>query len=100
VSEAPERRVVALVYDLLDRSRIAAALPGVRFVRSLDGVEADLVLVDLGAAPALGELANVRAARIVGFVAHVDTERAAEARAAGCTEVLPRSVFFRRLPDL
>jgi hypothetical protein len=94
--------VVARVGDLMDRSRITAAVPGVRFVRDLADVEADVVLVDLGAPGALDQVAAARAAgvaRVVGFVAHVDEELAAAARAAGC-EVLPRSTFFRRLPDL
>jgi len=38
-------------------------------------------------------------ARTVGFAAHVDEELMAAASAAGCDEVLARSVFFRRFPD-
>jgi len=38
-------------------------------------------------------------ARTVGFAAHVDEELIAAASAAGCDEVLARSVFFRRFPD-
>jgi hypothetical protein len=36
---------------------------------------------------------------VVGFAPHVDDEALARASAAGC-EALPRSVFFRRLPNL
>jgi hypothetical protein len=33
----------------------------------------------------------------VAFLSHVQTELAAQARAAGATEVLPRSVFTQNL---
>jgi hypothetical protein len=95
--------VVALVSDLMDRSRLGAAVPGVRFVRDLAGVTADVVVVDLGRGDALAQLASLppgAVERVVGYVAHVDAERADAARAAGCTEVVPRSLFFRRLPEL
>jgi DNA-binding NarL/FixJ family response regulator len=35
--------------------------------------------------------------RVVGFLSHVQTELAAEAQAAGCDEVLPRSSFTQNL---
>jgi hypothetical protein len=34
---------------------------------------------------------------IVDFLSHVQTELAAQARAAGCLEVMPRSVFTQNL---
>ena len=37
---------------------------------------------------------------LVGFYSHVETERARDARAAGCRTVLPRSAFVRQLDDL
>jgi hypothetical protein len=37
---------------------------------------------------------------IVGFFSHVQPERAAAARAAGCTWALPRSAFVRQLEGL
>jgi hypothetical protein len=92
-------RVVAHVPDLLDRSKVAAAFPGARFAGTaaeLAGVEADLVLVDLARPGVLDVLPSVRARR-VGFGSHVDDVLLDAARAAGCDEVLPRSVFFRRL---
>jgi hypothetical protein len=48
----------------------------------------------------VAEVREVRAARIVGYAPHVDDAAQGAALAAGCTEVLPRSVFFRRLPHL
>ena len=95
-----ERTVVVLAPDLMDRSRITAALPGARVVTTLAGVEADLVVVDLHRPGVLDQLAQVRAARIIGFGSHVDADLLAAGLAAGCTEVLPRSAFFHRLPTL
>ena len=56
--------VVAFVPDLMDRSRITAAIPDVRFVASVDELaaatkEGDVVVVDLGRSGvlnAVGEL--------------------------------------------
>jgi hypothetical protein len=85
---------VALVPDLMDRSRLAR--PGVELVA--EGEEADLVVVDL-ARPGALERAAALGARTVGFAPHVDEEVAEAARAAG-VEALPRSVFFRRWPEV
>jgi len=93
-------RVVAASTDLMDRSRIAATVPGVVLVRSLLGVEADVVLVDVSHSALVAELRGVRAARIVGYAPHVDEAARGAALAAGCTEVLARSVFFHRLSHL
>jgi hypothetical protein len=95
--------VVAYVPDLMDRSRIAAVVPGARFVdapEELVGAAAtDVAIVDLGRAGSIEVLARV-GARTVGFASHVDRDTIAAAEAAGCDEVLPRSQFFRRLPEL
>lgn len=80
--------VVAFAPDLMDRSKISAAVPGVRFVSlaELPGVEADVVVVDLsrpGAADAVPA-----GSAWVGFASHValpDVPGGA---------VLPRSKFF------
>lgn len=93
-------RVVAASTDLMDRSRIVATVPGVVLVRSLMGVEADVVLVDVSHSVLVAELRAVRAARIVGYAPHVDDAARGAALAAGCTEVLARSVFFNRLSHL
>jgi DNA-binding NarL/FixJ family response regulator len=87
-------RVCALVSDLMDRSKISAAIPGVVF--SLDA-SAEVVIVDLARGPQL--VAEIRAEtpgiRIVCYGPHVDDDAAAAARAAGADVVLPRSRFFR-----
>src|SRR5260370_22579585 len=49
----------------------------------------------------IAAIERVRAAkngvRVVGFLSHVQTELAAQARAAGCDEVMPRSAFTQNL---
>ncbi len=93
-------RVLALVGDLMDRSRLSAALDEVVFVRSFEEADIaafDVVVIDLArSADAVG---SVRAAcadvRIVGFGPHVDDATLARAHAAGADVVLPRSRFFR-----
>ncbi len=91
-------RVVALVDDLMDRSRISAAWPDAVFTRDPAACAgADLVVVDLvrhGDAVAVIRAA-APAARVVGFAPHVDEDAPAAALAAGADAVLPRSRFFR-----
>jgi len=91
-------RVCALVVDLMDRSRISAALPEAVFVRDAAACAgADVVIVDL--ARSGQHVSAVRgavpAARIVCFGPHVDDQAASAARAEGADVVLPRSRFFR-----
>ena len=99
-------RIVAYVPDLMDRSKVAAALAGQEVVFAADPVElgppADLVIVDLGRPGVLEVLPALKRAglRTVGFVSHVDRERADAAAAAGCGEVMPRSRFFAQLATL
>ena len=86
-------RVCALVTDLMDRSRISAALGDVSF--SLDST-ADVVIVDIArSAQVVAEIrAETPRVRIVCYGPHVDDAAAAAARAAGADVVLPRSRFF------
>jgi CheY-like chemotaxis protein len=111
--------VIALVSDLMFGSRIReAAAPlgiAVRSARSPEAlIEAcraeppSLVLADLddGRVRALEAIRSLRqdpalqALSVVGFVSHVDAERAAAAQAAGCSRVLARSAFVQELPRL
>lgn len=109
--------VIALVDDLMFASRIAEALrpraipssrvrtPAAlidRFRESRPG----LVILDLDAdrlepLRALAALAAepIAGTRVVGFVSHVDVERARASREAGC-EVMSRGDFVRQLPAL
>lgn len=98
--------VVVLAPDLMDRSRIAAAAPEAVFVRNaaeLRSTAARLLVVDLGRPGALEAIAARRAedadVPIVGFGSHVDDDLLAAARTAGCTDVLPRSRFFRNVAE-
>ncbi len=111
------RRVVAVVPDLFFAAKIAetARAAGASLERPA-AAEAlqrcrrappDLVILDLGAGPAMLELAGAlkadpvtRAVPIVGFYAHVDGATRDAALAAGADQVLPRSAFVARLPGL
>ena len=91
-------RVVAFVDDLMDRSKLSAAVPQCEFVRTAaecDGAE--VVVVDLARhADAVAAIrAAAPAARLVAFGPHVDDRLLAAARADGADVVLARSQFFR-----
>jgi hypothetical protein len=91
-------RVVALVSDLMDRSRITGAIAGVEFAGDPAGCSgADVVIVDLARfGSSVGELRHaLPGARIVAFGPHVDEDVATDAREAGADVVWPRSRFFR-----
>ena len=90
--------VVALVGDLMDRSRISAAITDVVFTTDPGAcADAAVVVVDLArhgdSIPAVREAAPH--ARIVGFGPHVDAELLARAGTQGADVVLARSQFFR-----
>jgi hypothetical protein len=90
--------IVAFVDDLMDRSRLSGALPGVRFVRSVDDLGAgDVVIIDLGRHRDLVRAVRgaCSTARIIGFGPHVDDDAMQAARQEGADTVLPRSLFFR-----
>lgn len=91
-------QVVAMVDDLMDRSKVSVAVPDVRFARTADGCAgADVVIIDLAKHGAA--VAEVRAAvpnaRILTFGPHVDDVAFANARADGADATLARSLFFR-----
>jgi hypothetical protein len=110
--------VVALADDLMFVSRIREAARGrgleVRTVRQvpdlLDACRAGarLVLIDLDSArlPVMEALSTICADPafsglvVVGFFSHVHADRGRQARAAGCTQALPRSAFVEQLPAL
>ena len=109
--------VLALVEDLLFQQKIqsTADAVGVTVKFGADVTAAgspcsgqpwDLVIVDLSLTRR-DPIALVTALRhqlpttpIIGFGSHVDAAQLARARAAGCTEVLARSAFVQRLPEL
>jgi DNA-binding NarL/FixJ family response regulator len=102
---AEAHRVVVFVPDLMDRSKVQAAVEaeGGRVDVVSDPADlpaasegADGVIVDLGRPGVLEVLGEVRAPS-VGFGRHDDTAALDAALAAGCDQVLPRSTFFRGL---
>jgi DNA-binding NarL/FixJ family response regulator len=98
VSGGERRAIVAVVGDLMDRSRISAAVPGATFAVDVAGcAHADVVVVDLARHADL--VAAIRAqvprGRIVAFGPHVDDQLLERARRDGADTVLPRSQFFR-----
>jgi CheY-like chemotaxis protein len=112
--------ILAAVADLMFSSRIRAAASAagapVEFARTAGDVleraregYPSLVLFDLNAGASLDPIGTIarfkaddrlRAIPLVGFVSHVETEVIAAARAAGIDEVLARSAFVARLPEL
>jgi hypothetical protein len=106
VPEADPQRVVAYTPDLMDRSKISAAIPDCRFVARpevLVGLAGtDVVLVDLSKKGVLEVLGDLVAGgpRVIAYGSHVDKALLESAAEAGVAEVLPRSQFFYRLPSL
>jgi CheY-like chemotaxis protein len=107
--------VLAIVDDLIFRSKIqTTATPAggdVRLVRPAAAESAfvedaswELVLLDLSIRDAVPMVARIRErlprVPIVGFAAHVQLELQRQAREAGCTAVVPNSVFVQWLPEL
>lgn len=105
-------KVVALMDDLFFQMKLAETAKQlgveVKVVTNGDALMSlmqsapRLVIVDLNArSQPLQAIEKVRLAnkdiRVVGFLSHVQTQLAAQAQAAGCNEVLPRSSFTQNL---
>lgn len=89
--------VVALVSDLMDRSKVDTAIPGVEFVRTPEACAgAAVVVIDLG--KFADHVAAVRriapGARVIAYGRHDNPQALAQARVDGADEALPRSRFF------
>jgi DNA-binding NarL/FixJ family response regulator len=90
-----------LSVDVVGATQFQAALDKRVAEGALQGV-----IVDLNSPAALeviGRLkheARTHSFPIIGFVSHVATNVIAAARAAGCDEVLARSAFTKRLPQI
>ena len=90
--------IVVLADDLMDRSRISAALGEVTYTRDpAAAAGADVVVVDL--ARHAGAVTVIRTSspttRIVAFGPHVDTDLLDRAASDGADVVVPRSRFFQ-----
>ena len=108
-------RVVALMDDLFFQMKVAetAKQLGIEFKVAANGdvlatmLESPtrLVIVDLNAKGSpVATIERLRATQkelpIVSFLSHVQVDLAAQAKAAGATEVLPRSAFTQNLASI
>jgi len=108
-------RVVALMDDLFFQMKLAETAKHlgveVKVAATGEALQAllepppRLLIVDLNSRSqpiaAIQRLrADKNAVRVVAFLSHVQTELAAQARAAGCDEVMPRSVFTQNLATI
>ena len=105
-------RVVALMDDLFFQMKLAETAKhlGVEVkvattpeaLQTLLDPPPRLLIVDLNSrSQPIAMIQRLRAdkngVRVVGFLSHVQTDLAAQARAAGCDEVMPRSAFTQNL---
>jgi DNA-binding NarL/FixJ family response regulator len=108
-------RAVGYMDDLFFQMKIAetAKQLGVEFkvasnpsgLNGLLEAPTKLVIVDLNSrgnpVATLQDLcATHKGLRVVAFLSHVQTDLAAQARAAGCAEIMPRSVFTQNLSTI
>jgi CheY-like chemotaxis protein len=105
-------RIVALMDDLFFQMKVAETAKhlGLEFKVAANGdvlatmlePPTKLVIVDLNAkSDPVATITRLRATQkelpVIAFLSHVQTELAARAKAAGSTEVMPRSVFTQNL---
>ena len=109
-------QIVIVCTDLIFSTKITATAKALakpfsvarteaRLAELLAAGDTPLVIVDMSVT-ALDPVAAIRAAkqkpatRVVAFLSHVEVETAAAARAAGADEVMARSAFTARLPEI
>lgn len=91
--------VAALIPNVMDRGKTLKVYPAIEWLSGDAGLRetsADLVLIDLKRVDDLTAAADV-AGWTVGFAPHVEEDLLAQAADAGFDEVLPRSIFFKRV---
>ena len=104
-------KIAALVDDLFFSSKISATAKQIGseivFCRSADSVPADAarICVDLNASSfdpiaEIGKLKASHSAPIVAYLSHVQVELKRKAEQAGANEVMPRSLFVQKLPEI
>jgi DNA-binding NarL/FixJ family response regulator len=87
---------------------LETASTGEQLLKAAEANPASLILVDLnarqGALDAVEKLCAANGAgnprQVIAFLSHVQTDLAERARAAGCTEVMPRSKFTQNLAEI
>ena len=105
-------RVIALMDDLFFQMKLAETARHlgveVKVASNADALQTlldplpKLVVIDLNArSNPIAAIQQLRHShpdlRIIAFLSHVQRDLAAQAQAAGCTEVLPRSAFTQNL---
>jgi DNA-binding NarL/FixJ family response regulator len=108
-------RIVALMDDLFFQLKVAETAKQLglelKVATNSDALIAllepapKLVIVDLNARhQPLQTIERIRAKkngiRVLGFLSHVQTDLAAQAREVGCDEVMPRSAFTQNLAKI
>ena len=91
--------IVAHIPNLFDRSRFQGRATFVETADEAKTHSPSLVIVDLDRCDD-AESFRLDGARVIGFGPHVDSALHKRAEEFGYTEVLTRSVFFKRLPEL
>jgi hypothetical protein len=91
--------IAAHVPNLFDRSRFGGRVTFVETPDEARACEPQLLIVDLDRCEDLAGFC-IDGPRVVGFGPHVDSAGHQRAIGAGYDEVVPRSVFFRRLTEL
>ncbi|MEM9563144.1 MAG: hypothetical protein AAGA93_11025 [Actinomycetota bacterium] len=91
--------IVAHIPNLFDRSRFSGQAVFVETAEEARALHPTLLLVDLDRCDDVEGFA-IDGVSVIGFGPHVDTDLHRRASEAGYDEILARSVFFRRLPDL
>ena len=97
-------KVVLYVQNLMDRGRFTAPQHEMVFVRTNEELAsaadgADLVVMDLAAEGAI-EALEASPMKATAYAGHVHEHLLNRANAIEGVEALPRSVFFRRLPQI
>jgi len=104
-------KIAALVDDLFFSSKISATAKQlgsqIVFCRSAEDVPQEVarICVDLNSTAfdsvsEIKKLKRTHLSPIVAFVSHVQVDLKRRAEEAGATEVIPRSKFVERLPEL
>ncbi|MGH1494006.1 MAG: hypothetical protein ACRBK7_32220 [Acidimicrobiales bacterium] len=91
--------IVAHVPNLFDRSRFQGKVVFVDTADEARSHDPSLLIVDLDRCED-AESFRIDGTTVIGFGPHVDTALHKRATDYGYNEVLARSVFFKRLPEL
>jgi len=91
--------IYAFVPDLIDKSKFGSKAKFISSANQLDDLEIDLLIVDLDRCKNIKDFLKENI-NTIGFASHVNETLLSEAAELGFDQVLPRSVFFRRLPEI